>query len=103
MLDQFRACHAGPEAPFRAAGRDARLAARGPQVWSAQRLRAERGATRRAPLQSLPALMMVVWASPAVGADSVMSLGSTCPSRPALGVSSQITPLSASGPRASTR
>jgi rubrerythrin len=38
-----------------------------------------------------------------VGAASLMSLGSTCPGRAALGVSSQMTPWSASGPSASTR
>ena len=58
--------------------------------------------TRRAPLQSLPALTVEVCCRPAVGADSLISLGSTCPSRPAFGVSSHTTPLSASGPRAST-
>ena len=63
---------------------------------------AARGATSRAPLQSLPALTVEVCCRPAVGADSVISLGSTCPSRPAFGVSSHTTPLSASGPRAST-
>jgi hypothetical protein len=35
------------------------------------------GATRRLPDQSRPALTLDVWESPAVGADSPMSLGST--------------------------
>jgi len=69
-----------------------------------QRLdRAAFGATSRVAVQSGPALCVVVEASPAVGAASAISLGSTCPGRPALGVSSHTTPFSASGTIASTR
>ena len=35
------------------------------------------GVTRRLPVQSLPALMLLVWDRPAVCAASLMSLGST--------------------------
>ena len=55
------------------------------------------GATSREPDQSRPALTLDVWASPAVGAASPMSLGSTWPGRPDLGVSSQMYPPSVSG------
>src|SRR5580693_78992 len=54
------------------------------------------GATSREPDQSLAALTVEVCASPAVGAASPISLGSTWPGLPALGVSSQIYPPSAS-------
>ena len=52
--------------------------------------RAAFGATSREPDHSGAALVLRVLDSPAVGAASSMSLGSTWPSRPALGVSSQI-------------
>ena len=48
----------------------------------------------RVPDQSAAAATLVVACSPAVGAASPMSDGSTWPGRPALGVSSQITPPS---------
>ena len=48
------------------------------------------GATRREPDQSLAAHTLDVWARPAVGAASPMSLGSTWPGLPAFGVSSQM-------------
>jgi hypothetical protein len=57
-------------------------------AWSAY-LRAL-GATKREPDQSLAADTLDVWARPAVGAASPMSLGSTWPGLPALGVSSQM-------------
>ncbi len=53
------------------------------------------GETRRVPDHSGAALVLRVLDRPAVGAASSMSLGSTWPSRPAFGVSSQTTPLSA--------
>ena len=55
------------------------------------------GDTSRVPDQSWAALMLLVCERPAVCAASPMSLGSTWPSRPALGVRSQIWPPSASG------
>src|SRR4051812_30732883 len=67
-----------------------------------RRLRAAFGVTSRMPHQSLAAEMLLVWASPAVGAASVTSPGSTWPGRPDLGTSSQTTPSSASAPIAST-
>src|SRR6266702_6808919 len=48
------------------------------------------GATSRVPDQSLPALTVDVCDSPAVGAASPTSLGSTWPARPDLGVSSHM-------------
>jgi len=48
------------------------------------------GATSRVPDQSRPALTVEVCDNPAVGAASPISLGSTWPSRPDFGVSSQI-------------
>src|SRR5918998_6610597 len=53
--------------------------------------------------QSSLTLMLDVCANPTVLAASLMSEGSTCPSRPVLGVNTQMTPLSANGDRASTR
>src|SRR6202012_1911480 len=54
------------------------------------------GCTNRLPLQS-PRLTDEVGISPAVGADSAISAGSTWPGLPVLGVSTQITPSAASG------
>ncbi len=48
------------------------------------------GATSLLADQSRPALTVQVCESPAVGADSPMSLGSTWPSLPVLGVSSKM-------------
>jgi phosphatidylserine/phosphatidylglycerophosphate/cardiolipin synthase-like enzyme len=66
-----------------------------------RRLLAAFGATSREPTQPSLTVMLEVCESPAVGAASAISLGSTCPGRPVFGVSTQITPLSASGPIAS--
>ena len=48
------------------------------------------GATNLDPDQSRAADTLEVWASPAVGAASPISLGSTWPGLPALGVRSQM-------------
>src|SRR5690606_13718658 len=61
------------------------------------------GATSRVPDHSLAALMLLVCESPAVCAASPMSLGSTWPSRPALGVISQMSPPLVNGTIASVR
>src|SRR4051795_11419712 len=68
-----------------------------------RRLRAAFGVTSRMPDQSLAAEMLLVCCSPAVGATSVTSPGSTCPGRPDLGTSSHTTPSSASEVSASVR
>src|SRR5262249_42862984 len=60
------------------------------------------GCTSRLALQS-PRLTDEVGISPAVGAASAISAGSTWPGLPVLGVSTQITPSSASGLMASIR
>src|SRR6185312_11078755 len=80
------------------AARSARPAA--PSV--SARYRRALGATSRVADQFLPALTVDVCESPAVGAASPISLGSTWPSRPALGVSKRTYPPSASGVLAST-
>ena len=56
------------------------------------------GATSREPAQPSLTVALEVCESPAVRAASAISLGSTCPERPVFGVSTQMTPLSASGP-----
>src|SRR4051794_20484441 len=64
----------------------------GDGVLDQRRVRAAFGVTRRMPDQSLAAEMLLVWESPAVGATSVTSPGSTCPGRPDFGTSSHTTP-----------
>jgi hypothetical protein len=59
-------------------------------ICAAQPYRRAFGATSRVPDQFRPALTVDVCDSPAVGADSPISLGSTWPSRPVLGVSSKM-------------
>src|SRR5260221_3150201 len=77
--------------------------ARTPGVWWCQeRQRLALGATRRVAAQFFPALTVDVCDSPAVGAASPISLGSTWPSPPALGASTSTYPPSATGVFAST-